>query len=75
MIIGGRKEPKPTLKDVLGLLGGLAKQVEVLQMSLLNSDKALNEYIEYNKDSEEFMAYLKDKYEIDDKDTKKTEDK
>jgi|TARA_R110000751_G_scaffold163673_1_gene269887 hypothetical protein len=75
MIIGGRKESKPTLKDVLGVVGRLAQQVEALQLSLINSDKALNEYIEYNKDIDNFMDYLKNKYKLDDKDTKKTEDK
>ena len=78
-IIGGqKKQSKPTTKEILDMIGALAQQVHGLQMSLHNSDKALNEYIEYKKDAEPFMAYLKEKYEVkeeDDNTDKKNKDK
>ncbi len=66
---------KMTNKDVMAAIAHCMDNIQSLHMSLVNSDKALNEYIEYKKDAKPFMEHLKAKFNIDDTDTEKTEDK
>ena len=71
------KQPKKkmTHKEMLAAITQCMDHVQALHMSLVNSDKALNEYIEYKEDAKPFMEHLKAKFNIDDTDTEKTEDK
>ncbi len=70
-----QKKNKPTLKEVVGLIGILANQVEQLKMQIWNGDRALDLYLEMKGDKEDFKKFLEEKFPIDDKDNKKTEEK
>ena len=70
-----QKKNKPTLKEVVGLIGILANQVEQLKMQIWNGDRALDLYLEMKGDKEDFKKFLEEKFPIDDKDSKKTEEK
>tara|TARA_R100000353_G_scaffold75272_1_gene57285 strand:+ start:5254 stop:5472 length:219 start_codon:yes stop_codon:yes gene_type:complete len=70
-----QKKDKPTLKEVVRLVGTLAVQIEQLKMQIWNGDRALDLYLEMKGDKEDFKKFLEKKFPIDDKDNKKTEEK
>jgi hypothetical protein len=70
-----QKKDKPTLKEVIRLVGTLAVQIEQLKMQIWNGDRALDLYLEMKGDKEDFKKFLEKKFPIDDKDNKKTEEK
>jgi hypothetical protein len=70
-----QKKDKPTLKEVVRLVGTLAVQIEQLKMQIWNGDRALDLYLEMKGDKEDFKKFLEEKFPIDDKDNKKTEEK
>ena len=70
-----QKKDKPTLKEVVRLVGTLAVQIEQLKMQIWNGDRALDLYLEMKGDKEDFKKFLEEKFPIDDKDSKKTEEK
>ena len=59
----------------MGMLTGVAIQLEQLKMQVYNGDKALDEYMDMKGDKEDFVKFLEKKYPLDDKDNKKTESK
>ena len=69
------KKNKPSLKEIVRLIGTLAVQIEQLKMQVWNGDRALDLYLEMKEDKEKFKKFLEKKYPLDDKDSKKTEDK
>ena len=70
-----QKKDKPTLKEVVRLVGTLAVQIEQLKMQIWNGDRALDLYLEMKGDKEDFKKFLEKKFPIDHKDNKKTEEK
>jgi len=70
-----QKKDKPTLKEVIRLVGTLAVQIEQLKMQIWNGDRALDLYLEMKGDKEDFKKFLEKKFPIDDKNNKKTEEK
>ena len=70
-----KQKKKPTTKELMGMLTGVAIQLEQLKMQVYNGDKALDEYMDMKGDKKEFIKFLEKKYPLDDKDNKKTEDK
>ena len=70
-----QKKDKPTLKEVVRLVGTLAVQIEQLKMQIWNGDRALDLYLEMKGDKEDFKKFLEEKFPVDDKDSKKTEEK
>lgn len=70
-----KAKEKLTNKEMTGVMTQLAMRLEQVTQMVINVDRLLNEYMDYMENKEEFAAYLKEKLEIDDKDTKKTEDK
>lgn len=69
-----QKKDKPTLKEVIRLVGTLAVQIEQLKMQIWNGDRALDLYLEMKGDKEDFKKFLEEKFPLDDKDSKKTEE-
>ncbi len=69
------KKNKPSLKEIVRLIGTLAVQIEQLKMQVWNGDRALDLYLEMKEDKEKFKKFLEKKYPLDDTDSKKTEDK
>tara|TARA_R100000742_G_C4276268_1_gene97223 strand:- start:1284 stop:1505 length:222 start_codon:yes stop_codon:yes gene_type:complete len=69
------KKKKPTKSEMLQMIGTLALQVERMKMDLWNSDQALNLYLDMKGDKENFKKFLEEKFPLDDKDSKKTEEK
>jgi hypothetical protein len=69
------KKKKPTKSEMLQMIGTLALQVEQMKMNLWNSDQALNLYLDMKGDKENFKKFLEEKFPLDDKDSKKTEEK
>ena len=69
------KKKKPTKSEMLQMIGTLALQVERMKMNLWNSDQALNLYLDMKGDKENFKKFLEEKFPLDDKDSKKTEEK
>lgn len=70
-----KNKNKPTIKQLATMIGTLIIQLEQLRDQVFNGDKALDQYIEYKGDKEDFIKFLQKKFAIDDKDNKKTEDK
>lgn len=70
-----KAKEKLTNKEMTGVMTQLAMRLEQVTQMVINVDRLLNEYMDYMKNKEEFAAYLKEKLELDDRDTEKTEDK
>jgi hemerythrin superfamily protein len=70
-----RKNNKPTLKEVMAIMGKMMIHLETLKADIVNNARVVDEYIQFQGDKDGFMQYLKDKLDIDDKDNKKTKDK
>jgi hypothetical protein len=70
-----KAKEKLTNKEMTGVMTQLAMRLEQVTQMVINVDRLLNEYMDYMENKEEFAAYLKEKLELDDKDTEKTEDK
>ena len=54
-----QKKDKPTLKEVVRLVGTLAVQIEQLKMQIWNGDRALDLYLEMKGDKEDFKKFWK----------------
>ena len=70
-----KAKEKLTNKEMTGVMTQLAMRLEQVTQMVIIVDRLLNEYMDYMENKEEFAAYLKEKLELDDKDTEKTEDK
>jgi hypothetical protein len=70
-----KAKEKLTNKEMTGVMTQLAMRLEQVTQMVINVDRLLNEYMDYMENKEEFAAYLKEKLELDDRDTEKTEDK
>ncbi len=70
-----KKTKKPTNKEMMRHIAGLAVQIEQLRARIHMGDKALDEYMKMKGDKEEFVKYLEENYNKDDQDNKKTESK
>lgn len=70
-----KTKEKLTNKEMTGVMTQLAMRLEQVTQMVINVDRLLNEYMDYMENKEEFAAYLKEKLELDDRDTEKTEDK
>ena len=70
-----KAKEKLTNKEMTGVMTQLAMRLEQVTQMGINVDRLLNEYMDYMENKEEFAAYLKEKLELDDRDTEKTEDK
>tara|TARA_R110002020_G_scaffold127968_6_gene286924 strand:+ start:2488 stop:2709 length:222 start_codon:yes stop_codon:yes gene_type:complete len=69
-----KKKSKPTLKEMMAIMGKMMIHVETLKADITNNARVVDEYIQFNEDKEDFVQYLKDKLDIDDKDKKETEE-
>ena len=71
------KKPKEKLtnKEMTRIMTNMAMRLEQCVQMVINGDRLLNEYIEFNGKQEEFKAFLQEKLDKHDNDTEKTEDK
>ena len=69
------KKSKLTNKEMTSIMTNMAMRLEQCVQMVINGDRLLNEYIEFNGKEEEFKAFLQEKLEKHDNDTEKTEDK
>ena len=70
-----QKSNKPTMKDLIRMIGQMAIDLKILSTQIINSDRVLSEYIEMKDDTDKFLKFLKDKMNIDDQDNKETKEK
>jgi len=70
-----KAKQKLTNKEMTNIMTNLAMRVEQVVQMVINVDRLLNEFIQFNKTADEFTTYLKEKLEKHDTDTKKAEDK
>ena len=69
------KKSKLTNKEMTRIMTNMAMRLEQCVQMVINGDRLLNEYIEFNGKQEEFKAFLQEKLDKHDNDTEKTEDK
>jgi len=70
-----KAKQKLTNKEMTNIMTNLAMRVEQTVQMVINIDRLLNEFIEFNGTAEDFTKYLQEKLKVNDNDTKKTEDK
>ena len=70
-----KKKKKPTNKEMMQMISGMALQLEQLKHHVFQGDKALDEYMKMKGDKENFIKFLEENYNKDDKDKKETEKK
>ena len=56
-----RKKKKPTLKEMETVVASLIKESQMLRISLLKTQEVLSSYIEFNKDTDKFTKYVREK--------------
>jgi HPt (histidine-containing phosphotransfer) domain-containing protein len=71
------KQPKkkPTLKELIQAINQVYRKIDLLDMEIYNLKKIQDMYIKFKDDEENFLEYIREALKVDDKDTKKTEDK
>jgi HPt (histidine-containing phosphotransfer) domain-containing protein len=71
------KQPKkkPTLKELIQAINQVYHKIDQLDMEIYNLKKIQDMYIKFKDDEENFLEYIREALKVDDKDTKKTEDK
>tara|TARA_R100000664_G_C2754828_1_gene142474 strand:- start:1729 stop:1971 length:243 start_codon:yes stop_codon:yes gene_type:complete len=71
-----KKKNKPTLKELIKVLGMVSIQLEQLQQHVFKGDQALDEYMKMQGTKDKFIKYLEDNFkEKNDQDKQEAEDK
>ena len=69
------KNRKPTMKEVEIAISNLVMENQRSQIEILRTQRVLNDFIDYKKETEPFTKYVEEKYaERDKKDSKKNTD-
>ena len=66
------KQRKPTMKEMETAMSNLIMETKRSQIEIIRTQRVLNDFIEYKKETEPFTKYVEEKYEErDKKDSKK----
>jgi hypothetical protein len=66
------KNRKPTMKEVEIAISNLVMENQRSQLEIIRTQRVLNDFIDYKKETEPFTKYVEEKYaEPDKKDDKK----
>ena len=70
-----RKQKKPTIKELMNIIRLILSELKILTMQVFNGDKALDLYIEMKGEKDEFIKFLSEHKEKNDKNNKEAEKK
>tara|TARA_R100001594_G_scaffold82226_2_gene116727 strand:- start:3945 stop:4166 length:222 start_codon:yes stop_codon:yes gene_type:complete len=69
------KKKKPTNKEIIQAMNNVYYEMERINFEIFNIKKIQDLYVKFNDDAEKFLEFIKKEMPVDDKDSKKTEDK
>ena len=61
------KQRKPTIKEVETVMSNLIMETKRSQLEIIRTQRVLNDFIEYKKETEPFTKYVEEKYARKDK--------